>query len=241
MTNLSNQQLTGIPEGYVKFKVNERINRFCLWINQNFLLPADIDPQTNELENFDFFKLSLICLRDKTPLVLTFYNDNHIQIQTDNIELAGNLVQSMAQFMNIINLDSVANYPDTVTKMRELFDKLNGMQESSNILRTDTSLKVNLAKKLIIRAEDSKTTNLDKVANYYNELMLNNEDLLSTFKIRTENFNETQKLLTEINQILYRAQRLRVGTVATQMMTSYKEALAQKDLSKLIQIMEING
>lgn len=49
----------------------------------------------------------------------------------------------------------------------------------------------------------------EKVANLYNELMLTNEDLLMGFRIRSENHKETQKLLSEINQTLYRAQRLR--------------------------------
>jgi hypothetical protein len=43
--------------------------------------------------------------------------------------------------------------------MREFFDKLNGLQESYKILKTDTSLKVNLAKKYVIRAEDARVSN----------------------------------------------------------------------------------
>lgn len=39
--------------------------------------------------------------------------------------------------------------------------------------------------------------------------MLTNEELMTTFKIRAENFSEVQRLLNEINQILFRAQRLR--------------------------------
>lgn len=158
MTRLSSDHLSKLPEGFVKFKVSERVSRFCLFINQNFLLPADIDPQPTELDDFDFLKISLICLRDSTPLILTFYNDSQIVIQTDNIELAGNLVQSMAQFMNITNLDSTASFPATVEKVRELFEKLQGLQESGNVLRTDTALKTNLAKILVLRAEDAKVT-----------------------------------------------------------------------------------
>lgn len=159
MTKISDDYLSKPPEGFVKIKVSERVSRFCMFINQNFLLPADIDPQPNELDTFDFLKLSLVSLRDSTPLVITFYNDSNIVIQTDNIELAGNLVQSIAQFMNIMNLDSTASFPSTVVTLRELFEKLQGLQESSNVLRTDTALKINLAKILVLRAEDAKVTN----------------------------------------------------------------------------------
>lgn len=160
MTKLSDDYLSKVPEGFVKFKVSERVSRFCMFINQNFLLPADIDPNPNEIDTFDFLKLSLVCLRDATPLIITFYNDSNILIQTDNIELAGNLVQAIAQFMNISNIESSASFPGTVNKVRELFERLQGLQESSNVLRTDTAMKINLAKILVLRAEDAKVTNL---------------------------------------------------------------------------------
>lgn len=88
-------------------------------------------------------------------------------------------------------------------------------------------------------------------------MMMVNQELTTAFKIRSENYNETQRLLNEINQILFRAQRLRgkkyfsghkfssnflftlVGTTATAMMTSYKEALGQKNIEKLVQIMRV--
>lgn len=160
MTKLADDNSTKLPEGFVRFKVSERVSRFCMFVNQNFLLPADIDPQPSELDTFDFLKLSLVCLRDGLPLIVTFYNDSSILIQTDNIELAGNLVQAIAQFMNITNLDSTASFPATVVSIRELFEKLQGLQESANVLRTDLALKINLAKMLVLRAEDARITNL---------------------------------------------------------------------------------
>lgn len=148
------------PESYVKFRVTERVNRFCMFINQNFLLPADIEPNVTEADNFDFLKIPLICLRDGMPLILTFYNDSNILIQTENMELAGNLIQAMAQFMNVTNLESTASFPDVISNFRDLFDKLQGLQESSNVLRTDMALKINLAKILVLRSEDARMTNM---------------------------------------------------------------------------------
>lgn len=160
ITKLSEDVQLPVAESFVKFKVTERVNRFCMFINQNFLLPADIEPTATETDGFDFLKVSLICLRDGSPLVITFYNDSNILIQSENIELAGNLVQAIAQFMNITNLTSSASFPSVLSKFRELFDKLQGLQESSNVLRTDTALKINLAKVLVLRAEDAKVTNM---------------------------------------------------------------------------------
>lgn len=160
INRLSEEHMSKVPESYVKFRVTERVNRFCLFINQNFLLPADIEPNSTETDTFDYLKVFLISLRDSSPLILTFYNDSNILIQTDNIELAGNLIQAMAQFMNVTNLESVASFPSVVARFRESFDKLQGLQESSNVLKTDTALKINLAKILVLRAEDAKVTNM---------------------------------------------------------------------------------
>lgn len=160
ITKLSDEARPATFESFVKFKVTERVNRFCMFINQNFLLPADIEPSASETDSFDFLKISLTSLRDGSPLILTFYNDSNILIQTENIELAGNLIQSIAQFMNVTNLNSTASFPLVVEKFREFFDKLQGLQESSNVLRTDNALKINLAKILVLRAEDAKVTNM---------------------------------------------------------------------------------
>jgi Bardet-Biedl syndrome 2 protein len=154
------EDLQTVPESYVKFKVTERVNRFCMFVNQNFLLPADIEPSGSESDGFDFLKISLVSLRDGSPLIITFYNDSNILIQSDDVELAGNLIQAIAQFMNVTNLISTANFPLEVSKFRQLFDKLQGLQQSANVLRTDAALKINLAKILVLRAEDARVTNM---------------------------------------------------------------------------------
>lgn len=49
----------------------------------------------------------------------------------------------------------------------------------------------------------------DKMMKYYNDLMGVNEDIISNFTIRLGNFNEIQKTLKNINDILQRAVKLR--------------------------------
>lgn len=63
--------------------------------------------------------------------------------------------------------------------------------------------------KQLIFLSDSFIFHSEKVSNFYNELMMTNDELMTSFQIRTENYNEVQRLLSEINQILFRAQRLR--------------------------------
>lgn len=51
---------------------------------------------------------------------------------------------------------------------------------------------------------------------HYNELMGVNDDLISNYTIRLRNFNEMQKTLKMINEILQKASKLRgIGKFST--------------------------
>lgn len=63
--------------------------------------------------------------------------------------------------------------------------------------------------KLHLKISHFENISSDKMPKFYNELMMTNEELMTSYKIRSENYNEVQRMLSEINQILFRAQRLR--------------------------------
>lgn len=100
-TLLEEEYLENTIESYVEFKINERLQRICMWINQNFLLNHEI-----EFESGPNLKLHLKCLRDKRNLFMQFDNNNGRTIfYIDNILLAADLVQSLAIFLNLDTLE----------------------------------------------------------------------------------------------------------------------------------------
>lgn len=85
----------------VEFKINERLQRICMWINQNFLLNHEI-----EFESGPNLKLHLKCLRDpKCDLFMQFDVNGRSIFYTDNILLAADLIQSLAVFLNLDSLE----------------------------------------------------------------------------------------------------------------------------------------
>lgn len=88
------------PESYVEFKINERIQRICMWINQNFLLPSDIEYETGPELRLDFK-----CLRDSTHLSMVFELSGRVTIYTVNLLLASDLIQSLCTFLNLESLE----------------------------------------------------------------------------------------------------------------------------------------
>lgn len=86
-------------DSYVEFKINERIQRICMWINQNFLLDNDIEP-TGDPE----FKVHLNSLRDGSSVALTVDISGKTHIYTNNMLLASDLVRSLSNFLNLDHL-----------------------------------------------------------------------------------------------------------------------------------------
>lgn len=69
---------------------------------QNFLLPTDIEPQ--HIENLDEIRLSLTSVYDKSPVIIYFSDKDETKIITENMDLAGDLIHSLTNFLNIENL-----------------------------------------------------------------------------------------------------------------------------------------
>lgn len=89
-----------IPPSYVIFTINERMQRICIWVNQNFLLPDEMNVSSNSQE----LHILLNCLRDGTNLLMDFESNGDVKFSTSNMELAGDLIQSLGNFLNLDNL-----------------------------------------------------------------------------------------------------------------------------------------
>ncbi|XP_058820192.1 Bardet-Biedl syndrome 2 protein homolog isoform X3 [Topomyia yanbarensis] len=198
---------------YVQFRISERLKRICIWINQvsenNFLLPSDIEYMTSSDSDATELKLNLISLRTGKNVCLHFINDGKTRFYTEDIGLAGDLIQSLVQFLNIENMDSSACFPVVYEEIRELFSKLQGLQETEKQINSEIIDNINQVKSHLIRAEDARYYNGDDVIKYHNEMMNTNEDLVKSYKIRLVNTGEVQLALKRIHSILYSASKLR--------------------------------
>lgn len=88
-------------KGHVTFKITERVQRICIWINQNFLLEKEMEVESDVTKELH---VHLVCLRDKTRLDLDFEADGQVRFSTPNMRLAGDLIQSLAVYLNLSDL-----------------------------------------------------------------------------------------------------------------------------------------
>uniref|UniRef100_A0A182VTU8 Uncharacterized protein n=1 Tax=Anopheles minimus TaxID=112268 RepID=A0A182VTU8_9DIPT len=223
---------------YVEFRISERLKRICIWVNQNFLLPSDIEYMTSDADATEL-KLNLISLRTAKSVCLHFSYDGKTRFYTEDIGLAGDLVQSLVQFLNIDNMNSTTTFPVVSEEVRELFKKLQGLQDTEKQINSEIVEHINQIKSHLIRAEDARYYNGEDVIKYHNEMMATNEDLVKSYKIRLVNTNEIQLALKRIHGILYNASRLRAGTFASAMIGRFKEALKTNNIDAVLKIIEM--
>jgi Bardet-Biedl syndrome 2 protein len=68
-----------------------------MWVNQNFLLLTDY-------EVLGDLNITFLSLRDSTEVTLNMESNGRMEIITQNMALAGDIVQSLATFLNLEEL-----------------------------------------------------------------------------------------------------------------------------------------
>lgn len=101
MYQLISKEARSRGNSYVTFRITERVQRICIWVNQNFLLEEELDLENEETKEL---QVSLLCLRDHSYLYMDFGADGQVKFSTHDIRLAGDLVQSLAVYLNLGDL-----------------------------------------------------------------------------------------------------------------------------------------
>uniref|UniRef100_A0A6I8P0X5 BBSome complex member BBS2 n=1 Tax=Ornithorhynchus anatinus TaxID=9258 RepID=A0A6I8P0X5_ORNAN len=107
-------------------------------------------------------------------------------------------------------------------------------------LSADMADHSNLIRSLLVRAEDARLMrDMKTMKKRYVELFNLNKDLLSGYKIRSNNHTELLSNLKEVNQAIQRAGRLRVGKPKNQVITACRDAIRNNNLNMLFRIMRV--
>merc|ERR1711963_1390331 len=95
----------------------------------------------------------------------------------------------------------------------------------------------NLVKALVVKAEDyrmlSDMTNLKKV---FSSLQQTNSDLISEYVKRATNHQQLLEQLKEVNLMIQKAAKLRVGSPKNRVIQSCKLAIKKNNIHELFQI-----
>lgn len=221
-----------VPEGKVTFYVPDRASRIAMWVNNNFSANG-VRAEGDRLE------AALHSLRDGSPLVIAYSPDNggKITIRTDSMELAAEIVQALAADLGVRELESLADFPAEMTAFQEVLmrvDEYNAIRLKLTAEMADSS---NLVKTLVIKAEDARILgDMKLMKRMYSELYTLNNELIGEYTKRSNNHQELLAALKEVNNMIQKAARLRVGAPKSRVVTACRAAIKANNIHSLFQI-----
>ncbi|XP_072403791.1 BBSome complex member BBS2 [Chiloscyllium punctatum] len=219
------------PQSYVTFTVSDRVQRVVMWMNQNFLVPEDIECPSMPLD------ICFTSLRDGGQLRIKMNASGEVTIRTEDIDLAGELIQSMASFLAIEDLQAEADFPAYFEELRQIFVQVDDYHSVHQKLTAEMADHSNLVRSLMVRAEDARLMgDMKSMKKGYMELFDLNRDLINGYKIRCNNHTELLTCLRAVNQAIQRAGRLRVGKPKTQVISACRDAIKNNNVSALFKI-----
>uniref|UniRef100_H2YY40 Bardet-Biedl syndrome 2 protein homolog n=1 Tax=Ciona savignyi TaxID=51511 RepID=H2YY40_CIOSA len=223
---LYQQSVPQIPESCVSFTLNERVPRVGIWMTENFILRHEIPCEESIDAHF-------IALRGG-DLVFKMDSSGQVQIHTDNIDLAGDLIQSLASFLRLDHLQVTAHFPLHLDKLNSIMStvgfeqitdlwvlegrccqlhfpaQVNGLQSVTQKLAAEMTDHSNLIRSLVIRAEDARLQgDISNMKKGYIEVQDLNRDLVNGYKVRSANHQELVTSMKLVNQIIQKASHLR--------------------------------
>ncbi|KAK3548840.1 hypothetical protein QTP70_020716 [Hemibagrus guttatus] len=228
MYDLQVDPSTPHPKGRVTFSINDRPQRVVMWLNQNFLLPEGINSPN----------VTFTALRGEGLLTISMHSSGEITLNTDDIDLAGDLVQSLATFLAIEDLQAEADFPAYFEELRVTLtevDEFHSVHQKLTAAMADHSSHI---RNMLVQAEDARLMgDLKTMKKRYIELYDLNRDLINEYKIRSNNHNALLTRLKAVNQAIQRAGRLRVGKPKNQVITACREAIKNNNINALFKIM----
>jgi Bardet-Biedl syndrome 2 protein len=162
--------------------------------------------------------------------------DRSLRVMTESIDLAGEVIQDLAGFFGVTELNSSASFTRELAKIKELLEKI----EDFNTVRTQ--LTVNMAencqnvKTLLVKAEDAR---IQRNMQYFKQNLSNlhqfNGQLLGEYQIRANNHSELLNCLKVINQFIQRAGNLRCGQAKNKCIALFREGIKNRNFGVITQ------
>lgn len=221
-----------LPESYVLFNLSERIQRIALWISDHFLLPHQVEYTDSQL------KVQFVAIRGGF-LSIEMNDKGQMKIIVDDIDVAGSIIQSLAAGISISDLQVQAHFPRATAAITETMGMISDLQSTSKKQAAQMYDSANLIKGLIVQTEDSRILeDMVGMRRGYTDIQEMNRNLVNHYKMRTQSHQQLVDALKQVNQIIQKAARLRVGKYKTEVVSQCREAIKNYQVSTLCKIFQ---
>uniref|UniRef100_A0A7S0L2Q7 Bardet-Biedl syndrome 2 protein homolog n=1 Tax=Coccolithus braarudii TaxID=221442 RepID=A0A7S0L2Q7_9EUKA len=230
----------------VSFQVKERSKRVKTWLADTFYLGssdglASVGSASNHGLKEDDLEQGFVSLRDGQPLWIRMTSEVGctVQIHTEDMELAGEVLQDLCSSLGITELESVAEFPLEMEKFREVLLKVDEYNAARLRLTAEMADSSNQAKTLVIKAEDARLLgDMKSMRAAYGQLYSLNAELIGEYNKRANNHEHLLAALKDVNHMIQKAARLRVGSAKTRVVTACRGAIKANNIHLLFKIIK---
>mmetsp|Transcript_15490 Transcript_15490/g.48734 ORF Transcript_15490/g.48734 Transcript_15490/m.48734 type:complete len:728 (+) Transcript_15490:185-2368(+) len=222
------------PLSSVALNINERVSRVALWISQAFNVEADPHGETVDC--------TFVSMRDGRPIVfsMTPENGGTLTIRSDDMDVCGEIIQDLAASLSIETLEAVADFPYDMEAFRSILlqvDEYNAVRLKLTAEVADSS---QVVKTMVIKAEDARIlADMDHMRQMYANLYDLNRELMMEHTKRATNHTALLAALKEVNQMIQKAARLRVGAPKTRVVAACRQAIKSNNIHSLFKIIKL--
>lgn len=218
----------------ISFKYNDTINRLIIWLEEYFNIAK------KELETFrsgeNEYRIRFMSLRTDKVLQISA-KDNVLSIFTEEIELAGNILQDMCIFFKLNDLNTVINYTEVVKGFTGNIEKIKELDKERNQYSINMTEIITFIKDLFVKAEDNRLLdNIQGFKDYFRKINVKNLELLDEFEKRSTIFTDLINQLKIVNEIIQIFSNLKVGKFKQEMVNQCRKCIREKKYALLIKI-----
>ena len=219
----------------ISFTFDDRIERLILFLEEKFNIPAkEISAFKKDDANF---KIRFRSLRTDIILEINVLKGNKLSILTDEIELCGNLVQDLAQFLNKEDLNTNIDYKKYAQSYEEIFNRIEELDNERNHLNINMSDIITNIKDLYVKAEDNRLIdNIKGFKDYFRKIDVQNNQLLDEFEKRSEKYQQLLSDLKSVNEMIQLGSNLKCGKYKKEMVSECRKCIKNKDYALLMKI-----
>jgi Bardet-Biedl syndrome 2 protein len=226
------QDFAANPNGVVTARINERPNRLVMWAQSCFNgFPTPDGKLTN-------FAARFVSLRDRSQLMVETNTDSgEIYVRGDSMDVVGEVIADLGQYLGLTDLAATADFPEEMAKFSEILSKVEEYNAVRLKLTAEMADSTQFVKALVIKAEDARIQNdMNQMRKMYGSLYEVNRELMGEFMKRSNNHNELLAALKEVNNMIQRAAKFRIGQTATTFVSDCRNAIKTNQMQTLVNI-----
>ena len=223
------------PRAGVTFVLPGAQKRVRLWIASTFQTKDKQEDPNGPIDD------AFISLRDGKLLWLRMTPEagGTMHIFTEDMELAGDVLQDLCSALQVVEMEALAEFPQEMDTFQSVLLRVDEYNATRLALTAEMADQSNAAKTLVIKAEDARIlADIKGMRAAYAELYTLNAELMGEYNKRANNHEQLLVALKEVNHMIQKTARLRVGAAKTRIVTACRAAIKANDIQGLLQIMK---